>query len=130
MITLSIRTENPSVEVCLFNDYEKIGEIIWDAHRILADTIHIKIYELLQISKLDWKDISGIVCFSGPGSFTGLRIGITVGNMLAYGLSTPIVKGNNKDWQLNGIKRLLIGEDEKVVVPDYGQEIKITKPKK
>ena len=36
------------------------------------------------------KDIKNIVCINGPGSFTGLRIGLTVGKTLAYTLNVSI----------------------------------------
>jgi tRNA threonylcarbamoyladenosine biosynthesis protein TsaB len=41
-------------------------------------------------------DIEGVVCFKGPGSFTGLRIGLTVGNALAYAQNIPVVASKSK----------------------------------
>jgi len=70
------------------------------------------------------------VVYKGPGSFTGLRIGISVANALAYGLNVPIVSTTGKDWQLQGIDRLKKGKNETSAVPDYGSEPHITLPTK
>jgi len=130
MIILSLRTDKLESEIALFNDDKKINELVWPAHRILADTIHLKIKELLGNNQLSWQDIQGLVCFKGPGSFTGLRIGLTVANALAYSLKVPIVGGQGENWQNQAINRLLVGKNEIAVMPEYGGEVKITKPKK
>lgn len=130
MIILTIRTDKPESEIALFDNQDKIDEIIWQAHRTLADTIHLKIKGLLDKNSRDWQDIKGIVCFKGPGSFTGLRIGLTVGNTLAYGLEIPIIGSSGNNWQNNGTKELLAGKNQKIIIPNYGAEVKITKPKK
>jgi tRNA threonylcarbamoyladenosine biosynthesis protein TsaB len=130
MNILTIRTDKPLSEVALFNDSQKIDEIKWEAYRSLADTIHTKIEQLLKSNKLDWQDIGGLACYKGPGSFTGLRIGLSVANALSYILKCPIISQTGKDWQSKGIKRLLRGENEKITLPEYDSEAKITKPKK
>jgi len=122
MIILTIRGDKPEAELALFDDRQKLGEIIWLAHRTLADTIHLKIEELLKSCSYTWQDIGGIVCFRGPGSFTGLRISLTVANAMAYGLKIPILSAKGKKWQADGIKRLLAGENETIAVPEYGSE--------
>jgi tRNA threonylcarbamoyladenosine biosynthesis protein TsaB len=130
MIILTIRTDKPISELALFNDDKKIDEITWQAHRSLADTIHTQIKGLLNKNCLILKDINGIVCFKGPGSFTGLRIGLTVGNTLALGLGIPIVGTSGKNWQQKGVKDLPKGKNDKIILPKYGKEAHITIPKK
>lgn len=128
---LTIRTDNPEAEVGLFFDtgqkrqYEK-----WQAHRELAESIHKKISELLKAEDKTFKGISGIVCYKGPGSFTGLRIGLTVGNALSYGIGCPIVGSAGQDWIQAGIKAIADGKNEVIVIPEYGREPHITKQKK
>lgn len=130
MIILTIRTDKPEAEVGLYSDNKQLAHEKWHAHRELAETIHQKIATLLQKVDRDWQDVEGIVCFKGPGSFTGLRIGLTVGNALAYGLAAPVVSESSKAWIDTGIKRLHNGENEKVAVPEYGRDPHITHQRK
>lgn len=130
MIILTIKTDQPQAEIALFENTSKSDEIVWEAHRQLADTIHIKIRELLHRNNLELNDLAGINCFKGPGSFTGLRIGLSVANALSYGLVIPIVGSMRDNWQVNGNNNLLAGENHKTIVPKYGGEANITLPKK
>ncbi len=130
MIILTIKTDQPQAEIALFENTNTSDEIAWEAHRQLADTIHIKISELLHRNELELTDLSGIVCFKGPGSFTGLRIGASVANALGYGLDIPVIGSLGDNWQAKGIENLLAGENHKTVVPEYGGEANITLPKK
>lgn len=130
MIILTIRTDKPEAEVGLYDGTKQLAYLVWQAHRELGTTIHVKIRELLEGQGKEWHDVQGIVCLKGPGSFTGLRIGLTVGNALAYGLGVPIVAREDPQWLERGIADLLSGKDERIVLPQYGAEAHITLPKK
>jgi len=92
--------------------------------------LHLKIEALLSRQNLRYQDVDGIVCYEGPGSFTGLRMGITTGNALAYGLGLPIVASAGEDWAQRGIERLTAGEQDDIVLPHYGADVHITTPRK
>src|ERR1700691_120657 len=126
MLILTIRTDKPEAELGLFEDDKQLAYETWQAHRELSDTIHKKIDELLKPQNKKLEDLQGIVCFKGPGSFTGLRIGLTVGNALAYSLSISIVGTMGDDWREAGIKKLQDGVNEKITMPEYGAEANIT----
>jgi len=74
--------------------------------------------------------VTGLVVYQGPGSFTGLRIGITVFNTLAYTNKWPIVGTTGDNWRQAGIQRLEQGENDEIVLPEYGGEANITTPRK
>ncbi len=88
----------------------------WESGRELAEKLLAFIHEKLSENDKDWQDITEITFMSGPGSFTGLRIGTAVVNTLASELNIPLF--NHK------------GEKVKIILPDYGRGANITKPKK
>ena len=127
---LGIRTDSPVAELYLYDGSESVAAVSWQADRELAHRLLKKIDEFLGANKQSLETLSGLFVFQGPGSFTGLRIGLTVMNTLSYALSVPIVGEVGDDWQVRAIERLSSGENDKVVMPFYGAEARITTPKK
>ena len=99
-----------------------IKETKWRAHRELSATLSLKYLEILKDVGILQRDLSGIVIFSGPGSFTGLRIGISFANGLAYALGIPIYETKKKGL-------LDFNNPKEIAQPFYGSDPKITKPK-
>lgn len=130
MIIFTLRTDNPEAEIGLYDDNTQLVYETWTAHRQLAETIHMKIKTMLESQDKDWRDIEGLVVFQGPGSFTGLRIGLAVANALAQGLSIPIVTTQNPRWIETGVQRLIRGENDRIALPYYGAPVHITPQKK
>ncbi|MGB4966967.1 MAG: tRNA (adenosine(37)-N6)-threonylcarbamoyltransferase complex dimerization subunit type 1 TsaB [Candidatus Saccharimonadales bacterium] len=130
MLILTLRTDKPEAEIGLYEGEKQLGYDTWLAHRQLAETLLQKITTFLQAEGRGTEGIQGIVCFEGPGSFTGLRIGISVGNALAYGLGVPIVGAQGDEWQIEGITELLAGHGATLALPFYGAPVHITEQKK
>lgn len=129
MIIVTLRTDKPEAEIGLYRDQQQLRYDTWEAHRQLAETIHQRLESLLQEQNCSWSDIQAVICYQGPGSFTGLRIGLTVANTLAYGLSVPIIAAAGEQWISDGIRRLLGGETDQIALPNYGSPPHITTPK-
>ena len=91
-------------------------EYRWQSGHDLAENLHKFIKEKLDENNKTWQDITEITFMSGPGSFTGLRIGAAVVNTLADQLQIPLYDNN--------------GTKHKIILPDYGRPANITKPKK
>ena len=130
MLILTLRTDKPEAEVGLFEGDDKLAYSTWQAHRQLAETIHLKIRELLESQGRSLAELEGILVFKGPGSFTGLRIGISVANSLAYSLDIPIVSTGGASWVGKGISNIAAGADEHAALPEYGSPPHITTPKR
>ncbi len=78
MLILTLRTDKPQAELGLYEDRQPIVTLSWQADRQLVETIHLKLKELLDSAKKQLSEVEGIACFEGPGSFTGLRIGLSM----------------------------------------------------
>ena len=102
----------------------------WEANRDLAKGLLGYLQSQLEGQGKTWKDLTGLAAFKGPGSFTGLRIGITVLNTVSYSENIPIVGEMGDDWQQKAVRRLLSGESDEIVLPEYGGEANITQPRK
>ena len=91
-------------------------EYIWESGRDLAENLLVFIHDKLVENGKDFKDLEEITFMSGPGSFTGLRIGAAVVNTLANELNIPLKNHH--------------GEIVKIILPDYGRGANISKPVK
>lgn len=129
MLILTLRTDKPESEIGLYDNQTQIAYETWKAHRQLAETLNRKIDEILKNNSINMSELEGIVIYKGPGSFTGLRIGLSVANALAYSQSIPIV-AETDSWIESGIARLLSNDSEKVALPEYGAPVNITTPRK
>lgn len=91
-------------------------EYIEPLGRDLAENLHAFIRGKLAENNADWKDISEITFMSGPGSFTGLRIGASVVNALAHELKVPLFDHH--------------GNKVPLILPFYDRPANISKPRK
>lgn len=126
---LLIKTDQPQSYVALYEG-AVIQDLSWDADRLLSDELLKKIETLLQHENSTWGDLSGIVVYRGPGSFTGLRIGITVANTLSHSERIPLSGTSGSNWIEEGVQALDNSEAPGTVIPVYGGVANITKPRK
>ena len=125
---LLLNTSEPICKLTII-DGDLIRNFEWQSDRTLAKALLSFLNEKLNECGKNWADISSIGVFEGPGSFTGLRIGITVMNTIADANGVQIVGGRGKNWQEEAIAKLNNGINEKIVLPFYGSEAHITVPK-
>lgn len=56
-----------------------------------AEKLHVFIDEILKESAIEMSDLKAIAVSQGPGSYTGLRIGVSSAKGLCYGLQIPLI---------------------------------------
>lgn len=91
MIVLGIETATVVCSVGVAEDGQVIGEIRLAAKNIHAEALADSIRDLLNLLGLLPAGLDGIAVSSGPGSFTGLRIGVATAKGLAFSLGKPLV---------------------------------------
>lgn len=126
---LLLDSSDPFCKLTLIED-DRVHEKTWEAHRELAHGLLDFIRSELELQGASWEQLTGIGVYQGPGSFTGLRIGMTVLNTLADTLNIPIVGSTEDNWQDEVLMRLRNNENDSLVLPYYGGDANITKPRK
>lgn len=90
MKTLYIDTHSEQVELVLFQDgtyFRRTSENVANHH---SSVIMPLLQKLLNDLSIRVTDLTDIIIVNGPGSFTGVRLGVTIAKTLAYTLNIPI----------------------------------------
>lgn len=90
MIVLGIDTSDYINALGIVKDGDTLSEVNYEATSSSIEKITENIDEVLKQAGLGLNDIDGIGVGLGPGSWTGIRIGVTVAKMLAFSLSKPL----------------------------------------
>lgn len=90
MINLFIDTCTKYLILALYKDNDVIEYLQIEADNNLSVLLLPKIDELLKKAGLKINDVDRIFVVNGPGSFTGIRIGVTTAKTIAYGLKKEI----------------------------------------
>lgn len=56
-----------------------------------AEKLHLFIEDVIQEAGISWSQLSAIAVSQGPGSYTGLRIGVSAAKGLSYALQIPLI---------------------------------------
>lgn len=98
MLVLAIDTSTKIGTVALYDKYKGIvAEIILNSGNNHSENIMSSIDDLFKLSKKKIEEVDRIAVSTGPGSFTGIRIGVAVAKGLAYSLGAEIVGINELD---------------------------------
>jgi tRNA threonylcarbamoyladenosine biosynthesis protein TsaB len=123
--------DSANMEVAMtFVDAGHQEEVRWQANRELARDMLGVLRRECDARGVVMHELEGLGVFRGPGSYTGLRIGLTVLNTLARDAKIPIVGATGDDWRNACLERLDAGVDDALVLPEYGAEARTTKPRK
>ncbi len=91
MITLAIDTSNQPMTIAIAKSEQLLGELVVNIKRNHSIQLMPAIESLFQQVEINPKDLELIVVADGPGSYTGLRIGMTTAKTLAWSLNIPII---------------------------------------
>ena len=91
MIALALDTSAALAGVGLFDDGELMGEVTWRTNQNHSRELMPAVEWLLQARGTDKSDLGAIFVCLGPGSYAGLRVGLSTAKGLALGLNLPLV---------------------------------------
>lgn len=110
---LSIETSTPICSVAIHSDgsLRALAEINESgAH---AERLMLLVEEVLQKAGLEFSQLDAIAVSEGPGSYTGLRIGVSTAKGLAFGLGKPLIGVNT----LQALASAALLEGGELVIP-------------
>ncbi len=90
-LLLNIDTSQETASLCIARDEEIIGLKVNEQQHDHASWIHTAIQALLTETGLVLSQIDAIAVTSGPGSYTGLRVGLATAKGLCFALSKPLI---------------------------------------
>ena len=88
---LAIDTSTDMASIALVQDSEILAELTWRCGGNHSVELLPRLTQLLDQAKLSLQSASGIIVARGPGSFNGLRVGMSTAKGLAFSLGVPIV---------------------------------------
>jgi len=95
---LVIQTALDESFVCLSREGAVVGERHAPERKDHAAFLHPAIRSLLQEAGLAPASLDAVAVVEGPGSYTGLRVGMSCAKGLCFALSKPLVTLNTLDW--------------------------------
>ena len=97
-LSLALAKDDELLLVSNVNSYSKHSNYLMNEIKNILEKNNIKVYE-----------IDNFVVLNGPGSFTGIRVGVTISKTLAWCLSKKL-------YQLSNLEALTIGVDDEIII--------------
>lgn len=110
MISLFLNTSSKLFNAAIVKDGKALDSICKCYDKGLSKEALYEITKLIERCKITINDIDEIMCVKGPGSFTGLRIGVTIAKTMAYFL-------NKKLYSVSSLEAMATSVKGDVIVP-------------
>ncbi len=91
MLILGIDTTTLACSVAMLRDDTVLAELTLDIKKTHSERLMPLLDHMLQETGIEREEIDAVAVAAGPGSFTGLRIGVSTARALAQGLQIPAV---------------------------------------
>jgi len=93
-LLLSLETSTQCCSAALHEDGILVTSKVIETPRSAASQLAVMIDEVFHTANRKPKELKGVIVAAGPGSYTGLRIGVATAKGLCYALNIPIVSVN------------------------------------
>ena len=108
ILNIETATRNCSVALSLNGEVTAVREIAAQGY-LHAEKLHVFIEECMAEVNKEVKDLNAIAVSMGPGSYTGLRIGVSAAKGLCYALGIPLIAVDTLEVLVRNIE---VGEGE------------------
>ena len=109
MITLFIDSSRKSLSVALVNCDKLLFVSNVDSHSKHSNFLMNEIKNILNKRNISIYNVDNLVVSNGTGSFTGIRVGVTIAKTICWALSKKL-------YQLNNLEALKVGVQDEVVI--------------
>ena len=110
IILIETSTKNCSVAIC--RDGNLLIELTESSDQFIhAERLHVLISKAIHDCNLAWSEIAGVAVSKGPGSYTGLRIGVSAAKGLAFALEIPLLAINTIEMMCDFARKIHPGLD-------------------
>ena len=93
-LILNIDTATEEAGICLAADGEVVAMAVNPDQRDHAAWLHIAVEKMMRDADVRMKDLDAVAVTSGPGSYTGLRVGMAAAKGFCYALGIPLITEN------------------------------------
>ena len=87
---LAIDTSTDTAGIAIADELNILAELTWSCRQNHSVELMPRLTKLLEQGKIKFEDIKGIVVAIGPGSFNGLRVGVSTAKGIAFSLGIPV----------------------------------------
>ena len=91
MYQLLLDSSNKFLSVGLAKDGKVVDKICYEAWQRQSEMMVTEVDNILKRNSIDKKELDAVVVGIGPGSYTGVRIGVTIAKTIAYALKIKLV---------------------------------------
>lgn len=122
-LILSLETSEKVCSIALSDNYNLIGTLDIIEEKSHASMLTVLIERLLSDKDIDIKKLDAVAVSKGPGSYTGLRIGMSVAKGICYALNIPLISINSLQIicigliQSGKLKKIVNNNNEVILCP-------------
>lgn len=103
-LILNIDTAIETASVSLAKEGRELSIVKNEKQKDHAAWLHLAIKEIFEKNNLELKNVDAIAVTGGPGSYTGLRIGMATAKGICYGLNKPLITLNTLQVMANAAR--------------------------
>src|SRR6187401_260662 len=104
-LILNIDTAVDVASICLAKDGKVLSIAKNESQKDHASWLHVAIKEVFEENNLELRSVDAIAVTGGPGSYTGLRIGVATAKGICYALNKPLISVNTLESFAAGIRK-------------------------